>query len=132
MNKDHRGLFRYHQLFKAFLYLHVKGELSQAELNEKHARLGEIYESNHLLLRAFVHYTWGNEYAEAARLMRIMVNRYRPDWFLHVVDGALESVAAEHSLATTSLFLFRCVPLEVLETLIPALEESIDRHQRGG
>ncbi|MED1857158.1 BTAD domain-containing putative transcriptional regulator [Brevibacillus reuszeri] len=129
LNKDHRGLFRYHQLFKAFLYLHVKGELSQAELNEKHARLGEIYESNHLLLRAFVHYTWGNEYAEAARLMRIMVNRYRPDWFLHVVDGALESVAAEHSLATTSLFLFRCVPLEVLETLIPALEESIDRHQ---
>ncbi|MFE1629196.1 tetratricopeptide repeat protein [Brevibacillus reuszeri] len=127
--KDHRGLFRYHQLFKAFLYQHLKGDLTQLELNQKHARLGEIYEQNHLLLRAFVHYTWGNEYAEAARLMRTMVNRYRPDWFLHVVDGALESLSPEHSLATTSLFLFRCVPLEVLEPLIPALEESIERHQ---
>lgn len=127
--RDHRGAYRYHQLFKMFLYQRLKRESGQAELNQKHARLGEIYEQNQQLLRAFVHFTWGNHYLEAARLMRIMVNRYRPEWFLQVVDGALESLSPDHSLATTSLFLFRCVPLAIMEELIPVLEENIQRKQ---
>ncbi|MED4586529.1 BTAD domain-containing putative transcriptional regulator [Brevibacillus choshinensis] len=127
--RDHRRAYRYHQLFKVFLYQRLKSEVSQAEINQKHVQLGGIYEQNQQLLRAFVHYTWGNEYLEAARLMRIMVNRYRPEWFLHVVDGALEALSPDHSLATTSLFLFRCVPLAIMEELIPVLEESIKRKQ---
>lgn len=127
--RDHRGAYRYHQLFKMFLYQRLKSEMSQAELNQKHVQLGGIYEQNQQLLRAFVHYTWGNEYLDAARLMRVMVNRYRPEWFLQVVDGALEALSPDHSLATTSLFLFRCVPLAIMEELIPVLEDSIKRKQ---
>jgi len=129
LSRDHRGVYRYHQLFKTFLYQRLKSKISQSELNQKHAQLGKIYEKNCQLLRAFVHYTWGNEYVEAARLLRVMVNRYQPEWFLHVVDGALESLSPDHSLATTSLFLFRSVPLEIMEELIPALEENIDRYR---
>lgn len=128
--KDHRGAYRYHQLFKVFLYQHLKSEMSLAELHPLHIRLAMVHEQNHQLLRAFVHYTWGKDYLEAARLMRVMVNRYRPEWFVHVVDGALEALSPDHSLATTSLFLFRCVPLEILEALIPVLEESIEQKKQ--
>ncbi|RXT06957.1 tetratricopeptide repeat protein [Ammoniphilus sp. CFH 90114] len=122
--REKRG-YRFHRLFRMFLYQRLKKEIDEKEFRLRHIQLAQVYETRHSLMKAFAHYTWGKDYIQAARLMRLMVKRFHPELFLAVADGLLEALTPDNSLATTSLFIFRCVPLSILEKLVPIFEKNL-------
>lgn len=125
ISKAQNGCYRYHYLFRLFLYRQLKKEVRDTDLQAMHVHLAKIYETHHSLLQSFAHYTWAKDYNQATRLMRIMIKRFQPILFMTVVNGLLEAFNLEHSLSHTSLFIFRCVPVSVLDELISIFEQNI-------
>ncbi|MFC4808648.1 BTAD domain-containing putative transcriptional regulator [Paenibacillus sp. GCM10023250] len=123
--------YRYHTLFRSFLLGSYRRETSRSDINRDHLRLSRIYESKHLFFPAFAHSILGRDFVNAGRLMRILQVRYQPEEFLELLEGWLEEFF-DHHYIESSIFLYRCIPLYMLNRLIERLERNLaDLEQRG-
>ncbi|SET60727.1 BTAD domain-containing putative transcriptional regulator [Paenibacillus sp. NFR01] len=125
--------FRYHKLFRSFLLEQYRQETSRSAINQDHLRLSAIYEENHRFFPAFAHSILGRDFVNAGRLMRILQVRYQPQEFMELLQSWLEEFFDHHYLES-SIFLYRCIPLYILHSLIARLENHLvdldNRHQQ--
>ncbi len=124
--RTNEGVFKYHQLFRMFLLENLNKQYDVHELFTFHREIARIYEARYQFFNAFAHYVAGKDYMSGADVMRRMADRYHADRYLVLIDGWLETISPELSLASTSLFLFRCIPLSVMDTLTGPLEATIE------
>lgn len=119
------GTCKYHQLFRMFLYERLIKQSDQLQINAYHEKLAHIYEGNYQFFNAFAHYIAGKNYMRAANVMRQMTERYHPDQFMILMDGWMETISPDLSLVSTNSFLFRCLPVSVLDEVVAPLETRI-------
>lgn len=127
--RDDQGNIRYHRLFRQFLYKNYKMLKGNEFLNIEHLNLGAIYEKRYQLINAFAHYTIGNDYLKAAKVMGMIKHRYNPVESMLFLEGWLEEISAGESLAYNTLFLIRCIPLSTLDELTTLFEHNISLHK---
>lgn len=123
--KTELGIFKYHILFRSFLYKELSKRYTKDEINDYHRKLFSVYEETSDLFNAFAHSVAGNDFLVAAELMRTMKELYPPSHFMVLIDGWLENISPELSSANVSLFIIRCIPLEIVKDLIAMLEVNI-------
>lgn len=122
--KNKEGLFRYHKLFRSFLFEQYRKETSRAQRDQDHRKLSVIYEQNFQFFHAFAHSILGRDFANAGRLMKSLEVRYQPQQFIVLIENWLEEFFAYQSIAS-SIFLYRCIPLSILQNLIQPLQQSL-------
>jgi LuxR family maltose regulon positive regulatory protein len=123
--KTSLGTIKYHKLFRSFLYKELSKRYNKNEINNYHKQLSNIYKQQADLFNAFAHSVAGSDFLVAAELMKNMKERYDPSQFMVLIDGLLENISPELSSASISLFIARCIPLEIIKELIPPLEINI-------
>ncbi|KQL49795.1 hypothetical protein AN963_08830 [Brevibacillus choshinensis] len=123
--RTEEGTYKYHQLFRMFLYEKLIKQSDRQEIDAYHLKLAHIYEEKYQFFHAFAHYISGKDYLRGANVMRQMLDRYHPDQFMVLIDGWLETIAPDLSLDNTSLFLFRCLPATVLDEIVEPLEARV-------
>ncbi|MRN56455.1 BTAD domain-containing putative transcriptional regulator [Paenibacillus monticola] len=122
--KNKEGLFRYHKLFRSFLFEQYRKETSRSERDQDHRKLSVIYEQNFQFFHAFAHAILGRDFVNAGRLMKSLEIRYQPQQFIVLIENWLEEFFAYQSIAS-SIFLYRCIPLSILQNLVQPLEQSL-------
>lgn len=128
--QNSEGKFKYHHLFRSFLLkeLYKNGSDQIRDLNEK---LSLLYQKKGDFFHAFAHSIASENFVLAARLMTKMKERFNSSKFLVLVDGLLHEISPTLSTASVSLFLFRCIPLEILKDLASSMESYLnDRKDR--
>lgn len=125
--RDDQGVFRYHRLFRQYLYENYKEQTSDESLVKEHRQLAIIYENSYQLINAFAHYTVGKAYLKATEVMGMIRTRYNPVESMILLDGRLDEISPNESFASNTLFIIRCIPFAVLKELKILFEESIAR-----
>ncbi len=123
--RTEEGSYKYHQLFRMFLYEKLLKQTDQQQINGYHQQLARIYEEKFQFFNAFAHYISGKDSRCAVLAMRQMSERYHPDRFFVLIDGWLETISPDLSLEGTSQFLFRCLPVSILDEMVEPLEKRI-------
>ncbi|KMY55606.1 hypothetical protein AC623_18095 [Bacillus sp. FJAT-27231] len=123
--QDDQGVIRYHRLFRRFLYEKYKEQVGNEEIRSTHLALAHIYEEQYKFVFSFVHLIIGKDYSKAAKIMGMIGDRYNPIESMTFLNGWLEEISFEESIANNTLFLIRCIPLSVLKELTVHLEENI-------
>ncbi|MNB78992.1 HTH-type transcriptional regulator MalT [compost metagenome] len=124
VRKNARGEFEFHRLFRSFLFELYRKETDRHEMERNHRQLSAIYERHYKYFHAFAHAMLGGDYSNAVRLMRTLEIRYQPLQFIDLIENWLEEFFARQSLASP-IFVYRSVPLSILQKLIPHLENSL-------
>lgn len=117
-----KGELKLHELFRIYLYKMATVELGEETIQAFHRRLSHIYFRKYRFFDAFSQSLAGGDKKMTADIMRFMVDRYDADHFLKLIDGWLERVSPTLDLSKISLFLFRCIPLQLSERLIEPLQ----------
>ncbi|WP_372813016.1 BTAD domain-containing putative transcriptional regulator [Paenibacillus sp.] len=120
--KNNLGMIKYHKLFRSFLYRELSKRHSSTEIDEFHQKLSLIYEKKSDFIHAFVHSVMGSQFINAATLMKSMKERFTRSQFLTLIDKLSENFSPDLTFASISLFLFRCIPLDMIKDLITPLE----------
>lgn len=120
--KNNLGVIKYHKLFRSFLYRELSKRRSKTEIDELHRMLSNIYEQKSDYINAFAHSVTGNHFIGAAALMKSMKERFNRSQFLTLIDKLAENFSPDLSFVSISLFLFRCIPLDIVKDLITPLE----------
>lgn len=129
--KDKEHFYHYPQPLREFLYSKLTKKMKYAKnINKEHIKLAHIYEEMSLYLPAFVHYVAGKDYFQATRMIRITESRYNPSDFLTLLTRCLESGNANLFSHDFDVFLIRCIPLSILEQLIPTMRNDINKYKK--
>ncbi|KAI7278341.1 hypothetical protein KC345_g6062 [Hortaea werneckii] len=131
IQKTRDGIFTYHPLFRAFLYDRYRQQTGEAEIEADHLQLSAIYERRHHYFHAFGHSILGGDYIHAGRLMHNLTHRYEPQHFIVLMEKWLEEFFSYQSIAS-SIFLYRCIPLSILQNLVQPLEQTLSALQQSG
>ncbi|MBO8172813.1 MAG: tetratricopeptide repeat protein [Bacillaceae bacterium] len=123
--RTEEGTYKYHQLFRMFLYERLLMQSNQEQINAYHEKIGHIYEDRWQLFNAFAHFMAGKNYMRAANVIRQMTERYHPDQFMVLMDGWIETISPDLSLVSTNSFLFRCLPVPLLDEVVERLEARV-------
>jgi LuxR family maltose regulon positive regulatory protein len=116
------GTIKYHNLFRSYLYKELSKRYSKAEIDDFHKKLSQIYEQKSDFINAFAHSVVGNHFLFAAELMKTMKERYNRQQFLTLIERLSEHISPDLSSGSISIFLFRCIPLDIIKDLIILLE----------
>jgi LuxR family maltose regulon positive regulatory protein len=116
------GTIKFHNLFRSFLYKELSKRYNRAEIDDFHKKLSHIYEQKADFIHAFAHSVVGSHFLHAAKLMKIMKERLNRFQFLTLIDTLLENFSPDLSSVSISLFLFRCIPLDVIKDLVTPIE----------
>ncbi len=129
--KDKDNFYHYSQQLREFLYSKFTKEIQLSEnIIKEHLKLATIYKEMCLYFPAFVHYVAGKDYFQATRMIRITESRYNPADFLTLLTRCLESGNANLFSRDFDVFLIRCIPLSILEQLIPTMEDDINKYKK--
>lgn len=128
VSKDEQGIIRYHPLFRSYLYENrVNNQTGIVVNNEKdHLKLALIYKDSYQYFSSFSHYVAGKDYFEATQIVRTMEQRYNPDKFMNLILNWLDGIYFQDSIPFDSVFLFRCIPLAILDQLILPIEKHLN------
>lgn len=129
--KDKDNFYHYPQELREFFYSKLTKKMKYSKnINKEHLKLANIYKEMCLYLPAFVHYVAGKDYFQATRMIRITESRYNPVDFLTLLTRCLESGNANLFSRDFDVFLIRCIPLSILEQLIPTMESDINKYKK--
>jgi LuxR family maltose regulon positive regulatory protein len=120
--RTNAGSMKYHNLFRSFLFREFAKRFSKDEINEFHHKLAGIYERKSDFVNAFAHSLVGGHSMKASELMKSMKERFHASQFLALIDRLSEYVFPDFSSAGISLFLFRCIPTDILADLVALME----------
>lgn len=124
--KNEVGTIKYHTIFRSFLYKKLSECFLKSDINDFHQKISYIYEQKREHFLAFGHSIAGMDFLLGAKLMTKMRRQYDSSQFLTLIDGLLEEISPEgFSAASVSLYLIRCMPLEITQDLILPLEKKI-------
>ncbi len=126
--QNENGDVRYHPLFRVFLTNQLSKESDQTKFREYHERLSKIYEEKKDFFHAFAHAMSSNNFLVATQIMAKMKEFYPPSKFVDLMDWFFEEVSPRLHTASISLFLVKCIPLNVLEKIIPAMENNLKKY----
>ncbi|WP_251551413.1 BTAD domain-containing putative transcriptional regulator [Neobacillus muris] len=125
--KNEFGTIKYHTIFRSFLYKKLSEYSTKSEIYSLHRQISSIYEQRRQHFFAFGHSLAGQDFLLGAKLMSNMRRQYDSSQFLTLMDGLLEESSPEgFSAASMSLYLIRCMPLEINKDLITPLEKKIN------
>ncbi|WP_433744418.1 BTAD domain-containing putative transcriptional regulator [Falsibacillus pallidus] len=119
------GAKSYIPIFRDYLYQKLTSLIGKKQMRSKHEAAAKIYERGYQYYFSFAHFLAAGHFEEAARLMQKMMNMYTPEQFLLLLDGSLEEICPAISTAAFSLFLFRCVPIALLQSYIEPIKKSL-------
>ncbi|MGD6959509.1 BTAD domain-containing putative transcriptional regulator [Rossellomorea aquimaris] len=126
---DEQRSIRYHPLFRTFLYEELINSLNESHLpiEEYHLKLAEVYKNKSQFFSSFAHFVSGKNYYKATRLIRMLEKRYNPDQFFVLISNWLESAYtySHYSIPFDTVFLFRSIPLSILDQLVAPIEKYI-------
>lgn len=129
--KDREDFYCYSQPLREFLYEKLTKKMKFSEnIIKEHLKLANIYKDMSLYFPAFVHYVAGKDYFQATRMIRIAENRYNTEDFLTLLTQCLESGNANLFSRDFDVFLIRCIPLFILEQLIPSMINDIEKYKK--
>ncbi|USK29900.1 hypothetical protein LIT32_07260 [Bacillus sp. CMF21] len=125
LSKDEQGVLCYHPMFQSYLYEEFQDILkdSDQDISDHHIKIAKVYKDKCMFFPSFVHYVAGEDYYQAAQLVRNMELRYNPDKFLILILNWLDGIYAHDKMPFDSVFLFRCIPLAILDQLILPIEK---------
>jgi LuxR family maltose regulon positive regulatory protein len=122
--KTNSGTIKYHHLFRSFLYKELSKRY-QAEIEDLHKKLSHIYEQRGDMINSFIHSVAGGDFLNVAKLMKNMKERFNHSQFLTLIEKFSENFPQDISTASTSLFLIRYIPPNIVQDLIASLESHI-------
>ncbi len=125
--QNENGDVRYHPLFRVFLTNQLSKQSNQSMIRELHEQLSTIYEEKKDFFHAFAHAMSSNNFLVATQIMAKMKEFYPPTKFVDLMDWFFEEVSPRLHTASISLFLVKCIPLNVLEKIIPAMENNLKK-----
>ena len=127
LSKDEQGIMRYHPMFQSYLYEKFQDSLkgSDHHISYYHKKIAKIYKDKCMFFPSFLHYVAGEDYYHAAQLVRSMELRYNPDKFMILILSWLDGIYAHDKMPFDSVFLFRCIPLSILDQLILPIEKHM-------
>lgn len=132
IQKNKEGKNSYLPLFRAFLYERLLETKGKHEVRKLHLKAAKLYEAEYHYYFAFAHFLAANSYGDASRLMQKMMNLYTPERFILLLDGSLETICPSISMALFSHFLFRSVPIPILESYIEPLNQTLSSLKQQG
>ncbi|MBO8173431.1 MAG: hypothetical protein H0Z33_16305 [Bacillaceae bacterium] len=125
---DASGTLRLHELFRRFLYKKMTDEWGVDKVRDLHRQLAILYRDKYRFFDAFAQSLAAGHDELTAEMMTRMAERYKPEHFLQLMDGWLETLSPSLNLSSTSLFLFRCIPVKFSEKLIDPLTAFSQRY----
>jgi len=126
--QNENGDIRYYSLFRVFLTNQLSKRFDHAQIREFHEQLSKIYEDKKDFFHAFAHAMSSNNFLVATQIMAKMKEFYPPAKFVDLIDWFFEEVSPRLHTASISLFLVKCIPLNVLEKIIPAMEKNLTKY----
>lgn len=120
--KTDQGTIKYHKLFRSFLFKELSKRKSREEIDGYHNKLSQIYEHRYDFINAFVHSIIGRNFLNAAALKKRMKEHLNRSQFFDLNEKMLNMISPDLSFTSFSLFLYRCIPLEVIKDLTKSLE----------
>lgn len=132
LQKNEDESFRIIPLVRKYFYQHLLQLHGIESVRIQHSQIAANYENKYQYFYSFAHHVAGGHYEEAARLMQVMMNFYTPERFMLLIDGTLEKICPSISFSTFSMFLFRCVPIPVLQSYVPGLEKALQKLKEEG
>lgn len=126
--QNENGDIRYHSLFRVFLTNQLSKRFNPSKIREFHEQLSKIYEEKKDFFHAFAHAMSSNHFLVATQIMAKMKEFYPPAKFFDLIDWFFEEVSPRLHTASIGLFLVKCIPLNVLEKIIPALEKNLIKY----
>ena len=126
--QNENGDVRYHSLFRVFLTNQLAKRFDHSKIREFHEQLSKIYEEKKDFFHAFAHAMSSNNFLVSTHIMAKMKEFYPPSKFVDLIDWFFEEVSPRLHTASISLFLVKCIPLNVLEKIIPAMEKNLIKY----
>jgi LuxR family maltose regulon positive regulatory protein len=116
------GTMKYHNLFRSFLNQELSKRYNQAEIDDFHKKLSLIHEQKFDFINAFAHSVVAGDSLNAAKLMKRMKERFDHSQFFALIEKLSAYFSPDISSADVSLFLFRCMPPDIIQDLTASLE----------
>lgn len=121
--------FRLNELFRNILYKKAELEWGTEKVKDCHHEIAILYRQDYQFFEALSQAFAAGEDELVIEIIMEVAERYEPKEFLRVLDGYIEKISPLVHLSEISLFLFRCIPVELASQLIKPLELIIQRYE---
>ncbi|MFS0577391.1 BTAD domain-containing putative transcriptional regulator [Sporosarcina sp. 179-K 3D1 HS] len=118
-----------HPLFRKYFYKLAEQRWGSETMRANHLKIAHLYKGQYQffesLSQAFA--AWDEEFI--TEIFVELLERYEPIEFLRLLDGWLEQLSPSLELSSMSLFLFRCIPVELASQLRKPLRSIAERYE---
>lgn len=118
-----------HPLFRKYFYKLAEKKWGTLRMQSDHLKIAYLYKEQYQFFEALSQAFVARDEEFITDIFVEIIDRYEPIEFLRLLDGWLEQLSPSIELSSMSLFLFRCIPVELASQLRKPLQSIAERYE---